>query len=55
MGNAVMLFCSADACTDYDSACSGYAIDGYCDGPTAGYSTEYLMRMCKKSCGFCKR
>ncbi|KAJ7385828.1 hypothetical protein OS493_013863 [Desmophyllum pertusum] len=42
------------ACVDYDSACSGYGVNGYCDGPAIGVSDDYLMKMCKKSCGFCK-
>lgn len=43
------------ACVDYDPACSGYiGISGYCDGPAIGYSHDYLMKMCKKSCGLCK-
>lgn len=42
------------ACADYDPACSGYGVNGYCDGQAIGFSDDYLMKMCKKSCGFCK-
>ena len=49
-----IVFNYAAACVDYDPACSGYGVNGYCDGPAIGFSSDYLMKMCKKSCGFCK-
>lgn len=45
---------NAAACADYDPACSVYGVNGYCDGPAIGFSSDYLLKMCKKSCGFCK-
>ncbi|PFX28712.1 Collagen alpha-3(VI) chain [Stylophora pistillata] len=41
-------------CIDYDPACSGYTVNGYCDGSATGFSDDYLMKMCKKSCNLCE-